>query len=423
MNIPEKWKDIFLLLNNPVIKLKDKYYMYIAQSKKVLALDQNYFSESWKILLAQKISLYWYDKQPTTKKCSDVDQYIISLVTTRNCNLWCLYCFARGWEEKHNMSFHSAKKLIDKLALNQQLKKIKITFFWWEPTLNPQLIREVVNYCKGINDKEFSYHITTNGITTHDMLDFLVDNEFWITISSDWYPDIQDRNRPLKNGLKSSMYLEDTIRYLVKKWKVFKIRVTITTDIVDKMQDIAGYFYGLWCSIIHFEPMNASGRWDLLTPPDGVSFAENFIKTLDYAKWKKLKIINSTYLNLANPSYHYCWSAVWDKLILSPDGTLSACFEVQNKTDFKSSLFCIWQQKENGELVYNVKNQQKLSELSVENYKKCDDCFAKYICSWWCPVRNFKQNMLDWSPSDYQCAFKKIILFDIIKRIVENSIA
>lgn len=422
MKVPEKWKDVFLLFNNPVIKLENKYYMYIAYTKKILELDEKHLFGEWKDILEKQLKDSWCYNQPMTKKCSDIDQYIISLITTRNCNLWCLYCFARGWEEQNNMSFESAKKLIDKLILNQNFKRIKITFFWWEPTLNPTLIKSVVEYSQNIKNKEFSYHVTTNGITSKNMLDFLVENKFWITISSDWYPEIQDRNRPLKNWSKSSLYLEENIKYLIQKWKVFKIRITVTTDIVDKMVDIARYFYDLWCEILHFEPMNTSGRWDLLAPPDWISFAENFIKTLDFAKNKKLKIVNSTYLNLANPSYHYCGSAVWDKLILSPDGTLSACFEVQNKKDFKSSLFCVWQQKDNWELSYNVRNQKKLSELSVENYKKCDDCFAKYICSWWCPVRNFKHNEKDWSPSNYQCAFKKIILFDIIKRIVEESI-
>jgi uncharacterized protein len=218
--------------------------------------------------LERKMKDDWYCAEPMTKKCTDIDQYIISLVVTRNCNLWCLYCFARGWEENNNMSFASAKKLIDKLMINQQLKHIKITFFWWEPTLNPLLIKQVINYCNDIKDKKFSYHITTNWITSTNMLDFLVNNNVWITISSDWYPEIQDKNRPLKNWLKSSIILEKNIKYLIQKWKVFKVRVTVTVDIVEKMKDIAEYFYALWCEIIHFEPMNTSGRWDLLASPD-----------------------------------------------------------------------------------------------------------------------------------------------------------
>lgn len=408
-----------LLANNPTIKLNNKWYMYIPWDRKILIIPETTLDDKEKI--ENFLNINNIITNPITKKCIDIDEYIISLVVTRDCNLWCLYCFARWWEFSQYMNFDKAKSLIDQVLKNKNIKKLKITFFWWEPTLNFKLIKEVVEYCKSLkNNVSFSYHITTNGVTNENVRDFLIENKIWITISSDGANDIQDTNRPLKLGWWSSTYLEKSIKYLISKNKIFKIRVTITNETVDKMVDTVEYFHKLWCQIIHIEPMNTSWRWDKLTPPTPAAFIKNFSLCLDYAKDKNMKLVNSTYLNLATPSYHYCWSAVWDKVILTPDGTLSACFEVQSKNEKWWELFCIWEQTENWELNYKLKNQEKLSELSVDSFKQCTNCFAKYICSGWCPVRNFKQ----WLDGEEfkQCAFKKWILYEILKRIVENSL-
>lgn len=416
--VSKKANHCFLVSNNPVFRFDGNYYMFVLKHRKLIKINDKRITKKTIERLKKFVDDNWLNFVPEKKSCAERNQVIVSLITTRNCNLWCVYCFAKWWEENSNLSFAAAKKLVDKVALDQPIPNIKITFFGWEPTMNFPLIKDVISYCDGIKWKNFSYHITTNWITSKENLLFLIKNKVDITISSDWYPAIQDKNRPVKWWWKSSPFLESSIKFLVENGKKFKVRITVTEDTVGKMLLITKYFHKLWCEILHFEPVNPSWRWDKMSQPDPKLFAKNFIKVLDFAHEHGMKIVNSAYLNLLQPACYYCWSIVGDKLILSPDGTISACFELQKRD--QDSVFCIWQQKDSWELVYNVRNKEKLSEFSVENFEKCNECFAKYICSGWCPIRNFKHWTEDW-PNEYWCTFKRIIIQNLLERIAKNS--
>lgn len=138
------------------------------------------------------------------------------LNVTEGCNLKCKYCvyfseaylhYQRQYQDK--MDFSIAKKAIDyyiegykKVKKGSPYKRGAITFYGGEPLLNFKLIKEIINYLKSIGeDNSFIYSITTNGtLLTNEIIDFLVTNDFVISVSLDGPEEIHDNNRKYIDG-------------------------------------------------------------------------------------------------------------------------------------------------------------------------------------------------------------------------------
>lgn len=150
------------------------------------------------------------------------------LIITDNCNLRCKYCiFSENYQlhrgySLESMDFTTAKRAVDYYLKNFEEvqrrnpgRKPVIGFYGGEPLLNFDLIKEVVGYISNIGYKPF-YNITTNGtLLSGEKLDFLVQNDFAISISFDGPKEEHDRNRVFSNG-------KGTFETVMKNIKEFK---------------------------------------------------------------------------------------------------------------------------------------------------------------------------------------------------------
>lgn len=127
----------------------------------------------------------------------------LTLQVTQQCNLKCNYCPYSGsfYNREHNnrhMTIDIAKSSIDFYIRHSfDLPIIQIGFYGGEPLIEYELIKEIVAYCKeACIGKEVRYFMTTNAtLLTEDKIDFLMDNDFVLTISLDGPRKYHDRNR------------------------------------------------------------------------------------------------------------------------------------------------------------------------------------------------------------------------------------
>ncbi|MCP4217505.1 MAG: radical SAM peptide maturase, partial [bacterium] len=116
------------------------------------------------------------------------------------CNLNCRYCaygdMYTGYDkrEKKKMDVGIAKKFLDymmerfKSPLNRKLnKRVCISFYGGEPTLNMPFIKEIVAYVEKnkVLQKRFFYAMTTNGTLLNKNIDFFVKHNFRLLVSLD----------------------------------------------------------------------------------------------------------------------------------------------------------------------------------------------------------------------------------------------
>ena len=123
----------------------------------------------------------------------------ITFEVTQRCNLNCKYCgygdFYCKYDKRvgEDLSFDYAKNIIDyifrfKKDLYPQKKNgsFNFSFYGGEPLLNIELIREIVNYSKATYPQvEFTYSMTTNGTLIQKYSEFIVNNDFKISVSLD----------------------------------------------------------------------------------------------------------------------------------------------------------------------------------------------------------------------------------------------
>ncbi len=366
------------------------------------------------------------------------DYFQLTLITNSDCNLRCRYCFANAGETKIVME--------DKVALaavRYGIKKAKgrdllISFFGGEPSLTPALIKKVVAYARqsivGTEVKRVRFNITTNGVMSRSFLNFLIDNDFFLTISMDGLPVVQNFQRPFKQSLKGSLnsspILERTIKTLVARKHEFMTRATITDFSVNYIVPTIEYLHGLGVAQFHCEVINLAGRAMLETKghpmkrPTVDDFVENLKAAILKAGESGIGVLNSSYMNLLQPSVHFCDGVGGNRVSVSYTGEVTTCLEVQSACHPTADYFIVGAY-DNGtdDIFVNPLKRSRICDNPITSQNDCcRDCFAIYTCGGGCPIRNYHmtgdQNRVD----SFRCQAIKMVLpfvFDLFDRAIE----
>ncbi len=169
----------------------------------------------------------------------------LTLQVTQNCNLRCKYCVYSGSYENRvhsnkRMSFETAQKAIDFLYNHSGLSTaVSVGFYGGEPLLEMELLKRCVKYAREIfNGKDLSFTITTNAtLLTEDTMNFLVENEFYVTISFDGPQQIQDKNRVMADGKQGSFCtVMENVETFLKKYPNFSDHINFNV-VLDPTND------------------------------------------------------------------------------------------------------------------------------------------------------------------------------------------
>lgn len=132
----------------------------------------------------------------------------LCLHIAHDCNLACRYCFAEEGEyhgKRALMSFEVGKKALDFLIANSGSRRnLEVDFFGGEPTMNWQVVKDLVAYGRGqekLHDKNFRFTLTTNGVLLNEEIMDFANREFGnVVLSVDGRKEIHDFMRPFKGG-------------------------------------------------------------------------------------------------------------------------------------------------------------------------------------------------------------------------------
>lgn len=412
MNLP----DSFLFRNLPVIKHNDEFIIYDYFGKRIAKVTQKDFETD----NLPQLSFFGVpqSKLPSSTKAT------LTLILNRDCNMGCEYCFAQGGQFKETIKESYIKAAIDQVV-NGQTQELLLTFFGGEPTMCPDKIAYAVEEAEKKRIPTI-FAISTNGVMPKKTLDYLISKNFAFNLSMDGPPNIQNAQRPMIDGRPSSSYVEKTIDRLVESGSSFKVRATITNKSVRSMPKIVEYLASKGVKYVHLEAVNISGRAEekRIMRPDPYEFVEQFKNACGVAKQSGVSILNGIYTNLISPSIHSCSATTGGKLIITPEGNVSRCYEVQDKRHPYSEKFIVGKYNESARTFdLDIAKAVKLCDRSAETSQKCNECFAKYICSGGCVIRNLHGlHTSDISKvDDYQCTIIRGLLGDAIVRMWEAS--
>ena len=121
------------------------------------------------------------------------------------CNLKCNYCinsekYSRRNKKNGRISKEIVSRCLNYVFVNRDKSaELSVGFYGGEPTLQFDLIKEVVEICNESKEKA-RFYFTTNGVLlTNEMIDFFIKNDFAISVSVDVDKTIHDTNRRTKD--------------------------------------------------------------------------------------------------------------------------------------------------------------------------------------------------------------------------------
>jgi uncharacterized protein len=208
----------------------------------------------------------------------------IQLYVSAACNMSCRYCYAtemKSVTRSQLMTREVAEAALDLLFRRARgFPSVSVTFFGGEPLVNRDLIlwavEEVERRAKA-SGQETLYSLTTNATLLDDeMIALIKRHNFGLMISMDGPPDVQNANRPMRDGSDSFDLVADKVKQLMRRRRRVTARVTLSHLNTDKIR-IVDFLEGFGFTRVgpSIARGTAEGRWGVdLTDEDMLALEE-----------------------------------------------------------------------------------------------------------------------------------------------------
>ena len=352
----------------------------------------------------------------------------VTLFMTTRCNLRCTYCYAQAGDfQPQDIQAPIYRAAIDLAAHHAAEKKqvLRVGFHGGgEPTLAWDALTGAVEYSRKVAPPgtDVNFGVSTNGVMPEEKAHYIATEIRNATLSFDGPPEIQDVQRPDINQGGSFDEVMRFISIMREHEAPVVVRCTVTARTVDRMPELVDWFAeNTHCELVHFEPVFPRGR-GAETPdtiPSHLDFAEGFIAALDRAREKDVKVRYSA-ARLLGTYTSFCGCSQ-DPLNVNPDGDVTACFEVCERTNPLADTFFFAKFDINsGEFIIDWPRLHRLRGLTVHNKPLCQRCFAKWNCSGDCPVKSPLQ-VIDFESSSPRCEMNQEITRGLLVRALDKS--
>jgi len=410
----------FFLFNGqlPCFKINDEEYLIFSPfSRKIGRISEEEMNDPQTLETYEKEGFFGEPQNPEFSH----EDIRIGMILTTDCVLRCRYCFAEGGR---GTPLYLTEKLALRMmeeAVTPQTERMSLYLTGGEPTLNPDVVLSSIARAREYN-LPLSIFLYTCGIIKEDILDTLIAEDIEFNLSVDGIPSVQDLQRPLCNGGKSSELVEKSIKKIVQHGQhELRAIATVTQESVHHIGDSVEYLAGLGVTNLQIETFSPfiSNKFSIdLHPPEVDAFVTNFLDGLDRAHEHGVKLIHSVYENLLQPCTKYCQGT--NRVVITPDGYVSPCYTVICGDHPYADDFFIGKYLEGSDTFeYYPEKIEQFFGRTVENTPACRTCFAKYICSGGCVNRAYTYSRSFRGVDEYLCSIRKKILPAFLYRLLE----
>ena len=354
----------------------------------------------------------------------------LCLHVAHTCNLNCSYCFASQGKyhgDRALMSFEVGKQAFDFLIANSGTRRnLEVDFFGGEPSLNFDVVKQLVEYARSIEgkyNKNFRFTYTTNGmILTDEMMEFINKEMHNVVLSLDGRREVNDHFRRDYAGKGSYDTIVPNFKRLVESRnnQGYYVRGTYTHNNVDFTNDII-HMADLGFTELSMEPVVCPpGDPYALTDEDLPRLFEQYeILAKEMIKRKREGRPFTFYhymLDLKHGPCIYkritgCGSGT-EYMAVTPWGELYPCHQFVG--DEKYSLGNIW------DGVKNTAIQDEFRGCNSYSRPECRDCWAKLYCSGGCAANAYHATGSINGVYKYGCElFKKRIECAVMLQVAE----
>lgn len=166
----------------------------------------------------------------------------LELIHTEGCNLGCSYCFEKDMLGYRRMSPEVATAAVNLLFdYAGDARKVTITHFGGEPTLNFRAIRSVTEHAERRASelgKELEFDMTSNGvIITQEMAEYFAEHRIMVLLSVDGLAATHDRYRRDKRGRPTFDRVMTGMRTLKATQNWIGVKMTVMPENVPVLYD------------------------------------------------------------------------------------------------------------------------------------------------------------------------------------------
>jgi len=314
------------------------------------------------------------------------------------CNMRCGYCFAGKGEYgggESLMPLETGIRAIDFLVENSgERRNLDIDFFGGEPLLNWDVVKEIVNYSRRIEQecgKNFRFTLTTNGLLIDDdVIDFTSKEMYNVVLSLDGKPGVNDFMRKIPGHTGSYDIVVPKIKKLVdaRGGKGYYIRGTFTAHNIDFVSDVL-HIADLGFSELSMEPVVASSDM-----PYALSEAD-LPKLFEQYELLAMEMLKREEQGCPFSFYHYTLELTGgpclhkriagcgvgtEYLAVTPTGELYPCHQFVGDQAFL--IGDVWSGIKNKNL------QNSFISRDIYTIPECVDCWARMYCSGGCAANS-----------------------------------
>lgn len=341
----------------------------------------------------------------------------LCLHIAHDCNLACRYCFAEEGEyhgRRALMSYEVGKASLDFLIANSgNRRNLEVDFFGGEPTLNFQVVKDLVAYGREqekLHNKKFRFTLTTNGVLLNDEIMEFANREMAnVVLSIDGRKDVHDYMRPFRGG-------QGSYETIVPKFQKFAdsrdqnnyyVRGTFTHHNLDFSKDVL-HLADLGFEQISVEPVVAQETDDYAIREEDLPqlFDEYDNLAVEMVKRKREgRDFNFFHFMIdleggpcVAKRLSGCGSGT-EYLAVTPWGDLYPCHQFVGNDKFLL-----------GDVFDGVKRTDICDEFkgcNVYAKPKCRECFARFYCSGGCAANSYNFHGDIHNAYDIGCALQK----------------
>jgi uncharacterized protein len=327
---------------------------------------------------------------------------------TESCNFRCSYCmFDDQISYVRNHSNNTISLTDSIVAIKNFLERTNqndgyIVFYGGEPLLAFQKMQEIVDQANRIANFKIKYSFSTNGFyLSPEKFDFLIHNDFHITVSLDGDEDIHDKQRKTNTGGATFDFLIGNLNSL-KEYNdlYFTNNVSINCVISNKSDiiDVNKFFekQGFSESTLRFCPTIQDEKEidNFIT--------DNILQSMDMGI---LGVIERNYLNKMIQKFQF------RKLDSNARNGRKICIPFANRTYVRTdgtSQYCerVGEHYKSVDIT-DTESLVKLSNTIFKEFKdtiknRCSKCFAYNFCEI-CPASLISENKYSQTQIEYKC--------------------
>lgn len=325
----------------------------------------------------------------------------LTILVNYICNFSCTYCYSAHGRSGVSIDSAVMKNMIDYFINPERGRRLQIVFSGGgDPILSFDKVREAIMYaCTLADDKGIKLEIglVTNGSTmTVGQMEFIRKYGIDLVISFDILERVQNAQRSQYNVVFR------TIRQLIDCGICPGIRTTVTPYNVGLQSEMVEELH---CSFpeIRSAAFEVVLNMEMFANSDELDrfysdFIEKYFQAVALGKTYDMVIGNTIFNNVDALKERNCLG----KLVLTPEGCLTACSRISSPKENHFSTF-EYGRVTSTQIDIDKNKYDYLMNLNVQHYPECAACIAKWHCSGGCLLAR-----LSYSP-DAEAAYCRLM--------------